>query len=342
VGMSERDLLIGDASEGARKYVASLPELIAKSVKDAEDKLAPANVMLGHEREEHLSFNRRYFMKDGKVGWNPGKLNPRIEKPAGPIDPDVFVMYFEGPEKRPLASYVNFAMHPDTTGGTQISADYPYALSTILGRVKGEGMVTLFANGTCGDINHVDVSTKDPQKGTEEAWRLGTILAGDVIKSYGQMKAVEMSTPRVRSEVLKLPLAQINPGDVEHARQIAVKFGKDAPTFLERVNAFKILDVYARQGKPIEAEVQVMALGDDVAVVGLPGEIFVELGLYIKANSPFKNTMIAELANGSVGYVPTRRAMAEGNYEPVSARVGVGSGEMLAETAVKLLKELKK
>ena len=202
--------------------------------------------------------------------------------------------------------------------------------------------MTLFANGTCGDINHVDVSTKDPQKGTAEAWRLGTILAGDVIKTYGQMKTVEMSTPRVRSEVLKLPLAQINPGDVEHARQIAVKFGKDAPTFLERVNAFKILDVYARQGKPIEAEVQVMALGDDVAVVGLPGEIFVELGLYIKANSPFKNTMIAELANGSVGYVPTRRAMAEGNYEPVSARIGVGAGEMLAETAVKLLKELKK
>ena len=58
-----------------------------------------------------------------------------------------------------------------------------------------------------------------------------------------------------------------------------MKFGKDAPAFLERVQAFKVLDVAAREGKPLEAEVQVIALGDDLAWVGLPGEIFVELGL---------------------------------------------------------------
>jgi neutral ceramidase len=68
--------------------------------------------------------------------------------------------------------------------------------------------------------------------------------------------------------------------------------------------------------------VQVVALGDELAWVALPGEIFVEL------------------ANGSLGYIPTKRAFEEGNYEPTSARVASGSGEMLADTAVRLLNEL--
>ena len=68
------------------------------------------------------------------------------------------------------------------------------------------------------------------------------------------------------------------------------------------------------------------------------GEIFVELGLSVKWDSPFPRTLIAELANGSVGYVPTQRAYAQGNYEVVSARGAEGSGELLVAAAVRLLK----
>ena len=82
--------------------------------------------------------------------------------------------------------------------------------------------------------------------------------------------------------------------------------------------------------------------GDKVAWVSLPGEIFVELGLDIKRTSPFACTMIAELANGSIGYIPNKAAYAEGNYEVVSARCAVGSGEKLVAAADKLLKELQK
>jgi hypothetical protein len=141
--------------------------------------------------------------------------------------------------------------------------------------------------------------------------------------------------------VVPLGLAPFTPEELEQARTTAVKFGKDAPAFLERVRAYKVLDVAARAGEPLEAEVQVIALGDDLAFVALPGEVFVELGLAVKKESPFRHTAIAELANGSIGYVPTRKAYDEGNYEPVSARCAAGSGEKLVDTAVKLLKELK-
>ena len=100
------------------------------------------------------------------------------------------------------------------------------------------------------------------------------------------------------------------------------------------------LDVAARKGKPWEAEVQVIVLGRDLAWVALPGEVFVELGQSIKAASPFRQTHVAELANGSFGYIPNRSAYAEGNYEVVSARCAEGSGEMLVTAAIRMLAEL--
>jgi hypothetical protein len=77
-----------------------------------------------------------------------------------------------------------------------------------------------------------------------------------------------------------------------------------------------------------------------LAWVSLPGEIFVELGLAIKQDSPFKQTIIVELANGSIGYIPTRRAYRQGNYEVVSARCDEGSGELLVDAAIRMLKEI--
>ena len=200
-------------------------------------------------------------------------------------------------------------------------------------------MMTIFANGACGNLNHINVNWGGPQKGREEATRLGTILAGSVLKAYMDLKPVADTTLRVRSQVLQLPLAPITPEDVQEAKATVEK--KDKAKFMEQVKAYKVLDVEKREGKPLEVEVQVITMGDSLAWVSLPGEIFVELGLSIKAASPFAQTHIAELANGSIGYIPNRSAYAEGNYEVVSARCAEGSGEMLVQAAVKMLEELK-
>jgi hypothetical protein len=74
--------------------------------------------------------------------------------------------------------------------------------------------------------------------------------------------------------------------------------------------------------------------------VTLPAEVFVELGLAIKAASPFKTTLVIELTNDSLGYIPTKKAFAEGSYETVNSRVQPGAGEAMVETAIRLLKEL--
>ena len=103
-------------------------------------------------------------------------------------------------------------------------------------------------------------------------------------------------------------------------------------------NLSPLSPVDARNGEPIDAEVQVISLGKDIAWVSMQGEIFVQLGLAIKEGSPFVTTTISELANGSVGYVSTRQAYAQGNYEVVSARCSEGCGEMLVDSALQQLR----
>ncbi len=338
---SPRADALGGGQQIARDYIHGLPAKIAEAVQIADASRKPAKVSFATGKEDGLAFNRRFHMEDGSVGWNPGKKNPKIVRPAGPTDPSVPVVSIETTDGKPIATYVNFAMHLDTVGGLYYSADYPATLAQALGAVKGDNAVTVFTTGPCGDINHINVESATPQKGYGEAARIGTRLAAEVLRTFDRLKPAADGPLRVTSEQVELPLAPVTPDELAAAKLVIadVQAGtKPAPKFLDQVQAFKAADVAARLGKPHTVEVQVISLGDDLAWVSLPGEIFVDLGLAIKAGSPFRQTMIAELANGSIGYVPTRVAYSQGNYEVISARCAEGSGELLVDAALKQLR----
>jgi hypothetical protein len=342
---SSQDPAEPHAAEHARNYADALPAKIAAAVKAADERLAPARASAALGRAEGLAFNRRFFMTDGSVAWNPGKHNPNIVKPAGPTDPDVPVVVFESlaAPGRPLALHVSFAMHLDTIGGSsRISADYPAPLAAALAKAKGADLVTVFAAGACGDINHIDVNSAAKQGGLEEPRRIGNALAAEVLRAWDERAPVADGPLRAKRTTVELPIPELMPGEFEAARDVVLKTrNREKTGFMDRVKAFKVLDVAARKGKPIEAEVQVVALGDELAWVAVPGELFVELGLDIKRRSPFKHTIVVELANTSIGYIPTKRAYAEGAYEPTNARCAAGAGEIVADAAVRLLGEMR-
>ena len=332
--------------QGAREPLAlaftrDLPGKIAESVAQANASLVPIELLAATGNEESIAFHRRFHMRDGTVGWNPGKLNPNILKPVGPIDPQVPVVYLRAVEaRRPVAVYVNHAVHLDNVGGPRISADLPYTLTENLRSAVGEDLVTLYTSGACGDLNHVDVTWKEPQKGPENAARMGTILAGEVLRTWRHLQPMDGKI-QVKTRMVSLELPKVSEDAVEKAKLLLASDTKDnnRTSFMQLVFAHKVLDVAHREGRPFEVEVQVITLGDALAWVALPGEIFVELGLELKTSSPFDQTIVAELANGSIGYVPTRRAYRQGAYEVVSARVAEGSGERLVNAALDLLAE---
>ena len=82
-------------------------------------------------------------------------------------------------------------------------------------------------------------------------------------------------------------------------------------------------------------------LDSDTAIVTLPHEVFVEIGLAIKATSPFRHTIVVTLAGDVDFYIPTRRAFTEGSYEVTTCPLDPGCGEILLDVARSVLVELK-
>jgi hypothetical protein len=127
---------------------------------------------------------------------------------------------------------------------------------------------------------------------------------------------------------------------IAQARKDMAKIGTRDLPFLKQVETYKIVSLQMLPSETLPMELQVFRLSDDVAIVGLPGEIFVDLGLAIKKASPFRVTLVIELCNDAPGYVPTVKAFKEGSYETVNSRIQPGGGEKLVEVATRHLKEL--
>ncbi|MFH1267370.1 MAG: neutral/alkaline non-lysosomal ceramidase N-terminal domain-containing protein [Planctomycetota bacterium] len=319
-------------------YPALLVDKLVQVIADAQAAARPARLDSGTAEQQGLSFNRRFHMKDGSVRCNPGTRNPDIVRPAGPIDPQVgVVLVRDAADNRPLASLTVFALHLDTVGGTLHSADYPYYLQQALRQSLGDRLVSVFANGTCGDINHFDVTGRQ----TLKTQYIGQTLAATVKAALPGLKHVTQPRLAVRSEVVQLPLRTYTPDEVALAQKAMEQMGTGEKPFMDMVKAYEIMGFKARKPGKLPALVQAIRLSDDTALVGLPGEVFVELGLAIKKASPFANTMVVELSQDCPDYVPTRKAFTEGSYETVCSWIEPGGGEMLVDSAVRLLEQLK-
>lgn len=314
-------------------YVERLRDRLIEVIVAADADLSPATLDFAAAREDRLSFNRRYHLNDGTVATNPGISNPKIVGPAGPIDPDLPVLLISR-EKRPVGSLTVFAMHLDTVGGTEYSADYAGQLTNALRREFGDKFISVFGTGTCGNINHIDVS------GTRRysARLIGEQLAISAL-SIRSREAIADTALGAASGRLSLALRKVSDAQVAAARANVPKIGSTDLPFLTQVETVSTLDL-SRREPTLEEEVQVLRLNRDTAIVLLPGEIFVELGLAIKQASPFKHTLVIELSNDNPAYIPTAQAFKEGGYETVNSRIEPGGGEQLVAEALRLLKTL--
>jgi hypothetical protein len=323
-------------------YRAELVDKVAEAIIKANAALAPVELKSGFALEPRISFNRRYYMKDGSVRFNPPQQSRDIVRPAGPIDPQVGIIVFSKPgELRPSSAIVNFAMHLDTTGGTLFSADYVKSLEDRLRISFGPKFTVLFGTGTCGNINHRDVTTQVQRQADEIGMMLGDTVAYAIEK--GDIQSRGTPSLAAASTVVPAPLQSFPPDEIAKAQANMPKVGTKELAFLPSVQAHTIVDLerLKKSGYPGTLEVQAFRLDPETAIVTLPSEIFVEFGLAIKAASPFKTTLVIELANDDLNYTPTRQAFAEGSYEITNSRVVPGTGEKLVDAAVGLLKELK-
>jgi len=322
------------------EYTAWAVRRIADAVKLAQNRLAPAKVAHASGMCPEETHNRRYRMKDGSVRMNPGYLNPDIVSPAGPIDPEVGVLAIEGAAGGIVGAVGNYALH--YVGGpyaTTISADHFGAFGEALQRMAGDTFVAAMANGCCGDINNIDPMRPAPDYPHPfyQMERVGDVVASRAWGAWRQARERDWE-PRLGAGSATMTFHRRHPSEEEVAAHRKLLDAGPDPENRDWVYANEAMEV-AKLPLEEEIEVQALAIGD-LGIVGLPGEVFVEYGLAIKRQSPFARTFVVELANGTVGYCPTDRALAEGSYETWLARsacAAEGTERAMIEAAVAAL-----
>ena len=324
-------------------YCTLAAEKIADSIVQAHDNAVEARVSSGLGSEGTVGFNRRFKMKDGTVKTHPGKMNADIVEPEGPMDPDVGVIAVENAEGKLLGCIVNHALHGTTIGGNQVSADWIYYLrSTIRGGI-GSDIGVVFLNGACGDVTQVDNRNARPGE-FGEAWarRVGMTVGAEALKVLARAEFKPEVKLGAAAETLQLAIRDLAGSDEELVARESPATGLGSGGDKVYLREAGLVRAMKAKSPTVDVEVQTLRIGD-AAIASNPAEYFCQLGLNIKKGSPWKPTMVAELANGYSGYCPTAEAFKGGGYEVRTARssyLAPGSGEQIVEASVKLLNQL--
>ncbi|HYT92465.1 MAG TPA: hypothetical protein VEL76_27365 [Gemmataceae bacterium] len=338
---------------------------IADCVRVAVNRLQPARIGWAIGREDRVVFNRRYIMAAGsripspfpgtndRVQTNPPALDKGIVRAAGPIDPDVAVLAVQkaaNPDGQPLAVYASYALH--YVGGnppTDISADYFSVVADLLHEKTGgqrrdprQPFVGMLANGCFGDINNIDVRRplRQPYE-YHQMYAVAETVASAIHDAWRGIRYRNHLPLAAQETTVELDVRRPSPAEVARARETLQR----APQGPLRTLA----DIYARETVQLadwparfRTPVQAFRIGD-LALCALPGEPFCQIGLNIKAKSPFKTTMLIGMANDYAGYIPTEEQHTLGGYETWRAKssfLEVKAATLLQEAALGLLGKL--
>lgn len=331
------------------------------AVIEADKDLKSATLCVGHSSEERLGFNRRLRCKDGSIhmnwevlGTSTGLDRESVVGPAGPKDPQVTTVSIRR-DGMLIGSIVNFGNHPAILAGDNwlYSADYPGYLAEAMRKLYGGDFMTLFFNGFCGNVNHIDYSDPTQGRGYMMTQRNGYMLATAAFEAIKKEKYIEPGPVAASSQLVELERIKISDEQYEWSKEIVERIKREGepphqvdgiPDASYARQWIKLRDI---QDQPDRVEVQTLRIGP-VGIVGMGGEIFNEFGSEIKAKSPSGFTITAGLCNDTKGYFPTKESFTQGpdgftpmisGYEttPGTTRYAPGAGEALTDSALKQL-----
>jgi len=321
------DMAIPFREEVSRSWIENLQLQIAGCAVSAHNSREESVVASGLG-DAYIGFNRR--------------------RKGGPVDPQLCLLRVDKASMQPLAVAMNYTCHAVVLGAENlyISADYPgFAVRSLekFMEVRGKSLKAAFFNGACGDINPVTSEGYACPGTFQDADRLGTILAAEALKVYEELKPKKPERFKLSALTVDLPVRQPPPLESAEGRLKIAQSRASGPLDVELIYAREeyLLALQELKGS-VKAEVQALAI-DDMAMVALPGEALVNLGLAVKRGSPFAKTAVVGYGNGYFGYIASEEDFRQGGYETRLARWSFLKPEayqILSDTAVKLLKDL--
>ena len=335
--------------EGTPDDVVVIEEKIIEAVKAAYESRSEAKLGIGTGFDKRFNYCRDFYTKSGYIVCNPGGED--ILKPYAAIDHTVNVMRVDDMDGNAKCFIFNYANHLDTNPSKKkFDADFPGYVRRELQKEYGEDVTVLFLNGCCANVNHLDFAnryhkTHYCRKDVLPPEEIGMGLA-DTIKNIQPEIITNVTDPNIQGESRMHLTARRKANDAMFAwaRDIISKEAAGEKVSLQELLLAKLyLDEEINPpANTMDFEISVLQIGP-WAIVGLPGEIYSDIGLKIKNLSPFANTIVAEIVNGYNGYVSPDNIQFsrcyEGRYSNV-AYTGLGTDKVLIDGAINMLNTL--
>jgi len=306
--------------DATRRLTAATREAVARL--QSFDRIAT-----GKARVERVASTRRLLMPDGsiRVRFSSTQDQSLHELPEGLIDPDVRTVSFLAGD-RPLMRLHYYATHPQSYYGDGRACSDPPGLAREQ-LEREEGVFQIYFTGCGGNVTAGKYNDGSPLARRELTARL---LAGfkDSISASRSQPLEKVSWKRLG---LTLPLRDDGSYGEQYAR--ATLANVDAPAGARLVAALNA-SYHARAAEPLELSVLEL---DQVRLVHLPGEPFVEYQLRAQRFAPEDFVCVAGYADGGPGYLCLEQSFAEGGYEPTASRVRPQSEQLIDGALAELL-----
>ena len=293
------------------EYVQTLETRLVDVVRDALARTAPVRIGVG-SGSSPVGANRREVVTD-PAGGSTIRLG---RNPSLATDREVQVLKISRAGTGDLVAVVfAYATHSTSMGPRNylVSGDVHGLAAQFLEKYLGGGVLAPAFAGASGNID--PWFRVLPEFETRNGWipesvLLGTMLGEEVAHVLNGLKEPGAGGP-IRTALRTLRLPGKPSGEARAAADAA----------------------------PVALALSVGRVGD-VALVGLGGEVFNEIGRAIKVASPFQHTFVITHCNGAAGYLPTQPSYEEGGYEVESSPFAPTAAEQVIEEAVRILKEL--
>ncbi len=358
--LSESMNFFGADLEPVKRYLDFLAKRIADAVILAKNDLGSAR--MGYAvgaAPERIAYIRRYKMKDGTTMTCPPINDPNIDHPIGTPDQRINVLRFDRNNENPVI-IINYGLHSDTINGDLLSADWPGVTRRTLDLAL-EGADVIFINGAEGDVgstnvhvkpddgdmNDTEISFDNEMKSPGMARFVGRAVAGTVLQVFDKVQYTDVESLNIIKKAVPFPANLPSAEDLPLAKKYKELHdaGRDD---LIPYTAMELTTVVAEALRMCKYEngpenfyhpLTALRIGP-VALLGIPGEPFTDIGVGIKNAGGYDLIMPCSLTNGSEGYFPVRSAYDEGGYEARTSPYRAGVAEKIIEEAEKLLKEV--
>ncbi len=294
------------------QYTQSLQQKLIRVVGDAIKDLKPVNTGTGVGYSP-VGSNRRETTASGSITLG--------RNPYGPTDKEVLVLKITGTDGKPEGAVFDYATHATSLGpdNYQISGDVLGISEQFVEQILGKDFISPVFAGASGNIDpwYRILPSFDTENGwIPETVLLGTLLGEEVVHVYRDIQ--EMVPGGEISSAIKT---------IQCPRKKLDEKDEELPA-LDKQNT-------------VPVTITVAHIGNDVAFIGFNVEMLTEIGMAIKAGSPYKHTFIVTHCNGSSGYLPPASLYKEGGYEISSTHFAIGSDEIVIKNALRMLYDLK-